>query len=344
VKNSIFPKDSWDRIPPIESGFDPDKLENARRFIDENAPEGRYRVVIVHKGSIVAEWNKGVGADDKLSLTSATKSVLSCILGIAIDEGRILSLDSKLTDYFPEAMDVPEGKGPKPGRYAFEKDRNITLRQLISNTSGYMKPGEEPGEIFHYQSFGMNVINHAIAKSYGYYDIGDPENSLGITRLIDERIRLPIGARWSYSLHNFDLHEEARTNIFGYGTFINSTVADMARLGWLWIRWGRWENEQLVPEYYLREATQTAPDIRAHSSQESWKYGYGFWTNDCARLLPGLPQDSFAASGSFGTAFIWVCPGLELVLAQNPGLYFDKEDTSLNKMPKLLKLVSDAIE
>jgi len=61
-------------------------------------------------------------------------------------------------DYYPEMMDIAEDEGPKPGRYAFEKDWDITFRQLICNTSGYMKPGEEPGKVFHYQTFGMNIL------------------------------------------------------------------------------------------------------------------------------------------------------------------------------------------
>jgi hypothetical protein len=64
-------------------------------------------------------------------LASAAKSIFSCILGIAIADGKLPSADAKIVDYYPEAMDVPEGEGPKPGRYAFEKDRHITFRQLI---------------------------------------------------------------------------------------------------------------------------------------------------------------------------------------------------------------------
>ena len=135
-----------------------------------------------------------------LPLASAAKSVFSCILGIAIREGKIPSADAKVADFYPEAMDISEGEGPKPGRYAFQKDRAITFRQLISNTSGYMKPGEEPGKVFHYQTYGMNILTHAVAKIYGFYDCQDPEGSPGFKQLVDEKLRIPIGASWSYSL------------------------------------------------------------------------------------------------------------------------------------------------
>ena len=225
-----------------------------------------------------------------LSLASAAKSIFSCILGIAIEEGKIQSADDKVINYYPEAFNVQEGEGPKPGRYAFEKDREITFRQLISNTSGYMKPGEEPGKVFHYQTYGMNILTHAIAKIYGLYDVQNPEGSPGFKQLVDEKLRIPIGANWSYSLMNFNLHPKARINIFGYYDGIKATALDMARLGWLWCNRGRWKDKQLVPEEWMREATRTAPDIIANCPKEQWKYGYGFWTNDYSQLWPDLPQ------------------------------------------------------
>ena len=349
-----FPDTQWERIWPGDAGFDPDKLADAKQWLDKRANNGRYRVVIVRGGRFVTEWNHGFnhknrfpllvsvksvllhilgstakpfssdnngtsGRNQHLPLASAAKSIFSCILGIAIQEGKIHSADAKIVDYYPEAMDIPDGEGPKPGRYAFEKDLAITFRQLISNTSGYMKPDEEPGKIFHYQTYGMNILTHAIAKTYGLYDIQDPENSPGFKKLVDEKLRIPIGATWSYQLMNFKLHPKARINIFGYYDGVSASALDMARLGWLWCKRGRWMDRQLVPEAWLREATRTAPDILVNCPKEQWKYGYGFWTNDHSQLWPNLPSDSFAASGA-GGQHIWVCPSLDLVIVQSPGI------------------------
>jgi CubicO group peptidase (beta-lactamase class C family) len=258
-------------------------------------------------------------------------------MGIAIQEGKLPSADARVFDYYPEAMEVPEGEGPKPGRHAFEKDRNITFRQLVSNTSGYMKPGEEPGKVFHYQTYGMNILTHGIAKIYGLYDPRDPEDSPGFQQLIDAKLRIPIGATWSYYLMNFDSHPRARINVFGYYNGVKATAVDMARLGWLWCKWGRWQGKQVIPENWLREATKTAPDIRTNCTRETWKYGYGFWTNDYGQLWPRLPRDSYAASGA-GGQHIWVCPTLDLVVVQSPGLWQDQKENDSG----ILRLVVDA--
>jgi CubicO group peptidase (beta-lactamase class C family) len=334
-----YPGVEWEPVAAPEAGFDPGKLDGARRWLGERVGDRRYRVVVVRGGRLVAEWNHGVGRDEQLWLASATKSIFSCILGIAIEEGQIASADARVADYYPEAMDVPPGEGPKDGRYVFKKDSDITFRQLISNTSGYMKPGEEPGKVFHYQTYGMNILTHAISKTYGLYDIGDPEGSPGFKTLVDERLRIPIGATWGYYLANFDLHPQARIHIFGYYDGVKSSALDMARLGWLWCNWGRWQGRQIIPEPWLREAVQTAPDIRANCPREQWKYGYAFWTNDHGRLWPSLPRDSYAASGA-GSQHIWVCPSLDLVVAQSPGLWENQAENDRG----LLRLLVDACQ
>jgi CubicO group peptidase (beta-lactamase class C family) len=338
----VYPGADWDRVSPTEAGFDPVKLQNAKRWLDETASGvdgGRYRAVIVRGGRLVAEWNHDVGRGEQLRLASATKSIFASILGIVIDEGTISSADARVIDYYPEAMDVPEGEGPKDGRYAFDKDREITFRQLISNTSGYMKPGEEPDKVFHYQTYGMNILTHAIAKAHGLYDIRDPEGSPGFKQLVESRLRIPIGANWGYYLANFDLHPKARIAIFGYYDGVKSSALDMARLGWLWRNWGRWQDQQLIPEAWLREATRVAPAIRANCPREQWQYGYAFWTNEYGELWPSLPRDSYAASGA-GSQHIWVCPSLDLVVTQSPGLWQNQAENETG----LLRLIVDAVK
>ena len=328
----IYPGDQWDTIPPDDAGLDPDTLGAARSWMVQAAGDRPYRVVIVRGGRLVAEWYQGVGRDEQLWMASASKSVFSSMLGIAIEEGRIASADAKLVDYYPEAMDVPEGEGPKPGRYVFAKDRAITFRQVISNTSGYMKPGEEPGQVFHYQTFGMNVPTHAIAKTYGLYDVRDPEGSPGLKALVDDKLRLPVQAAWGYYLNNFQHPPEARTHIWGYYEGVKASALDMARLGWLWLNWGRWRGRQLIPESWLRQATRTAPDIVANCPEDQWQYGYAFWTNDHGRLWQGLPRDSYAAAGA-GSQHVWVCPSLDLVVVQSPGLWEKQEELDDGLLP-----------
>lgn len=330
--DTVFPGAEWQQVEPTDVGIDPDKLDKARKWFDANVGDRVYRVAIIRHGYLVAEWQKGVDVDEQLNMASATKSLFSSVLGIAIGEGKINSADDKLIDYFPQFMDVPEGKGPKPGRFAKSEDRDITFRQLISNTSGYMKPSETPGAQFHYQTFGMNICCHGIEMAYGLYDSCDPDRLGGINKLIAEKIRDRIGGTWTHRYTDFDHPPEAAKNIFGHSARCDASARDMGRMGLLWLHMGRWEDTQVIPAEWIPEATKTAPDIMANCPKEQWRYGYAFWTNDHGQLWPSLPRDSFCAHGA-GAKMIWVCPSLDLIVAQSPGLYEQPSEEDKGAVP-----------
>ncbi|MFC1714392.1 serine hydrolase domain-containing protein [Candidatus Poribacteria bacterium] len=313
----IFPEEHWETVTPEEAGFDGKKLAITQQWLDNHAGDKGYGFAIVRDGYLVVEWNKGIDPAQKLHIASANKSLISNTLGIAIAEGKVNSADDKAVEYFPELMDVPPGEGPKDGRYAFEKDKNITLRQLVCNTSGYMKPGEEPGTVFHYQTNGMHIVTHCIERAYGLYDISDPEGSPKLKTLFEEKIGRQIGADWGYRSGSQKMHARAKQSVFGWGSSISTTARDLARLGWLWCNWGRWKDKQIVPEAWMRETTKVAPDILTHCPEDTWKYGHAFWTNERGGLWPELPQDGFTAAGA-GGHYITVFPGHRLVVVMNP--------------------------
>jgi CubicO group peptidase (beta-lactamase class C family) len=342
-----FPGGEWQRRAPADLGFDAAKLEAVDSWLREiGAEDEPFHFAICRSGYLIAEWNKGVDPHQHQSQASAAKSYYSCILGLAIAEGKLLSADAKVVDYYPQMMDVPPGAGPKEGRHVFEKDRDITFRQLICNCSGYMKPGEDPGKIFHYQTYGMNILTHALATLYGLYDINDPERLPGCAQLIADKIAAPIGGSWSHRYSNFDLHAKARLPIFGYYTQVCSTAYDTLRAGWLWLNYGKWNGVQVVPEAYLRAATQTNPFIKANEPQEQWGYGHGFWVNDYGVEWPDLPRDSFAARGA-GAKLTWMCPSLDLVITQNPGPWehFSRdEETRKERIREILGRIIETLK
>ncbi len=324
---NVFPDKHWEHRDPEDLGLSKTKLDVITGWLQDQAGDKRYRVAVVRGGYLVAEWQNGVTHEQKIGIASAQKSIYSCMLGIAIAEGKIKSADDRVIEYFPEMMEVPDGKGPKPGRYAFEKDRDITLRQLISNTSGYMKPGEMPGKVFHYQSFGMAVLIHAIAKQYGLYDINDPITFPGFGELVDEKICKKIRISFGYDIGNFDYPPGAKASIFGTWTGISSNARDLARIGYLWLNNGKWREQQVIPQDWLEQAVRVAPDILENCPAEEWRYGHGFWTNEYGQMWPDLPRDSYAALGGNSSHIIWVCPSLDLVVVESPSIWSRDDDS-----------------
>jgi CubicO group peptidase (beta-lactamase class C family) len=338
-----FPKESWQTTHPGAVEMDAGKVEKAQRWFAEMMGEGKGRLVIVRSGRVVLEYYHQIEAAAKPGIASAAKSIYSNVLGILISEGRLKSADERVVDYYPEMMDVKEGEGNKPGRHAFEANREITFRHLICNVSGYMKPGEEPGKLFNYQSWGMNILTHALAKIYGLYDVRDPEGSRGFQVLIKEKLADPIGADWEYSCKSpavgDRLSERARLDIFGGYTGVHSTALDLARVGWLWCNGGKWDGKQVVPEKWLKETMAVARDILANCPEEEWMYGHGIWTNAEGQIWPHLPKETVTSSGA-GGHFWTVFPSQELVIVQNPGRAHSG-DRGVMANPELLEMVLD---
>ena len=345
-----FPRKEWNFSKPNEVGINQDKLDKARKFQLEQAGNRPYRILIVRYGKIVAEWNSGIDPAKKAAQASASKSTFSSVLGIAIEEGVIRSENDRVVDYYPEMLDVPSGQGPKKGRYAFTDNEEITFKQLIGNTSGYMKPAEAPGKVFNYQTFGMNVLTHAVASAYSLYKTANPLQGAGFGTLTEWKIRNPIEGSWSWVYKNFKLHTKARIEVFGYMTVYQMTARDMARIGWLWLNRGNWNGAQIIPSDWIDKATKVSDEIIANEPLKRHVYGLGFWCNNQGQVWPDLPSVSFAASGA-GNQHIWVCPSLDLVVVQSPGTYpsrgvFDSDEQIIDRkeMQGLLGRIAESIE
>lgn len=349
--NRSWPGAEWSTTNPEDAGLDRGKLAEAGRWQAESAGDREpYRILISRRGKIAAEWNFLVDPDAAMRQASASKSTYSTVLGIAIAEGVIKSADDRVAEYYPEMMDVPPGTGPKEGRHAFPVNEGITFRQLVGNTSGYMKPGEAPGKVFNYQTFGMNLLTHAVATAYNLYQTSDPERGGGIGTLTEWKVRDPIGGSWSWVWSNFtNLPADARLGVWGYNTAYVMTPHDMARCGLLWMRRGNWNGKQVVPEQWMIEVTRVNKDVLHNAPEEVHMYGLGFWCNDRGKAWPDLPRDCFAALGA-GKQCVWVCPSLDLIVVQSPGTYpqsgnFESAEESSNRrqMQGLLSRIADAV-
>jgi len=345
----VWPGKNWEEADPEELGFDRTKLAKAGRFQAETSVDQPYRILITRHGKIAAEWIFRSDPIAEAHQASASKSTFSSVLGIAIQEGVIRSENDRVADYYPEMLDVAPGEGPKEGRYSFPENEGITFKQLIGNTSGYMKPGETPGKVFNYQTFGMNILTHAIASAYSLYKTSKPEQGAGFGTLTEWKIRNIIDGSWSWKYGNFDMHAKAKLGVFGYMTSYQMNLRDMARMGWLWLNKGNWNGTQVIPKTWMDKATKVSDEILENEPADRHIYGLGFWCNDQGQVWPELPKDSFAASGT-GNQHIWVCPSLDLVVVQSPGIYpsrgsFDSEEHIQDRraMQGLLVRIVDAI-
>jgi CubicO group peptidase (beta-lactamase class C family) len=270
---NTYPTDAWTISTPEEQGLRSELLVEMMAHIRERS----YHIdsiLIVRNGKLVFDayfWP--FSKNQKHIIHSCTKSVMSALIGIAIDKGYIQNVDQPITEFFPDKA-VADFDGLK---------KTITLKNLLTMSSGLkcrdsylyrwsglfemryspdwaqyvldLPMAEAPGEKFEYcngVSYLLSVIIQNKTKmrtlDFARKHLFDP---LGITDI-----------RWAQSPQGVDV---------GYGEMW-LTPHDMARFGWLYLNKGRWENQQIVPSAWVEAST------RGHMPATIFhRYGYQWW-------------------------------------------------------------------
>ncbi len=298
-------------------------------FADRGEPTG----LIIHKGYLIAEWGEPLSVD---MTHSVTKSFLSIVVGLAIDDGLIKNLKDKVRNYVPpiEVYD-PEQKN-RPAELLgqpmllslFETDHNktITWDHLLRQTSDWegtiwgkpewadrpsAKPEEwtsrkrvEAGSTFEYNDVRVNVLALAATNVW----------RKPLPEVLKTRIMNPIGAsttwRWNgyrnswIVLDGHAVQSVSGGGHWGGGMFINAY--DMARFGLLGLHKGNWNGKQLISEKWVTQSLTPTP--------AQTNYGFMNWyLNTDKKLLPSAPSTAFVHLGN-GTNMIYVDPEHELVI------------------------------
>ena len=263
---------------------------------------GKPAGLVIRKGYIVASW----GDIERVDMTfSVTKSYLSTIAGLAIDQGRIRSTSEKVSRY------VWDG--------SFESPHNskITWEHLLNQSSDWSgelfgqqdwadrPPREgsiddwknrklaEPGTVYEYNDIRVNLLAYSLLQVW----------RKPLPQVLKEYIQDPIGAsstwRWfGYSnswvtMDGLQVQSVSGGGHFGGGLFIHAM--DQARYGLLFLRKGKWKNKQLLSEKWIQQAFAPSPANKA--------YGY-LWWNNSDQSLKGAPKELYYAVGYGGNYII----------------------------------------
>jgi Beta-lactamase len=298
-------------------------------FADRGEPTG----LIIYKGYIVAAW----GEPGRCDMThSVTKSFLSSVVGLAVDSGLIRSVNDTVAAYVPpiepftwgETYKAPAeyGKPEMLTPFASAHNRTITWNDLLRQTSDWEgtlwdkpewadRPDADakswttrarytPGTRYEYNDVRVNALALAATSVWR-----QPLPVVLKTRLMDK-----IGAsttwRWTgyrnswIVLDGQPVQSVSGGGHWGGGMFINAY--DMARFGLLTLRKGKWENEQILSEKWIQQATTPTP--------VKTDYGYmNYFLNTDKKFLPDAPATAFAHIGN-GTNMVYVDPENDIVM------------------------------
>ena len=262
-------------------------------------------LVIVRHGLVALEraYHQGelVATSD---VKSVTKSIISALVGIALREGYLTSLDQRIEEFLPEYVLTADD----------QRKRAISLRHLLTLRSG-LKWDERSAECWPALVVSSNWIEHGLRLPRLY-----PPGEVFTYSTLDAHLLSAILSRAT----GMDMLTFANRYLFGPlgcvittwqndpqgyqigGTGLHLAPRDLAKVGYLYLRRGRWEDSQLLPEDYLSASTcvQVTPQEGVYALAA---YGYLWWV---ARIGA---CECFYALG-YGGQLVCVIPEVDIVM------------------------------
>jgi CubicO group peptidase (beta-lactamase class C family) len=308
----------------VEDTFESDPLiEDLDTFINETSTQA---LLVVEDDTLLYEqYGEGVQRDSIVTSFSAAKSFGSTLVGVAIDQGYIGSVNDPITMYIPELADRDVGfeqitihdllkmsSGIKYVEFPFlNGDDALTyyhpdLRQLALNNTEII---DQPGEYFLYNNYHPLLIGIILERA-----TGQP-----VAEFFEQNIWQQIGteypASWSLDEAGFEKMESG----------INARAIDFAKFGRLLLHNGEWEGQQVISNQWISQSIQDqghpaayydtsfGPEIR--DAAEGGYYQYMWYGLD----REAGPVDFYAA-GKYGQ-IIYVSPQANLVIVRNGETY-----------------------
>jgi CubicO group peptidase (beta-lactamase class C family) len=280
---TYWPTQGWRTSTPEEQGFDSAKL--ADELLDLQEKNVRIDSLLIARNGYVVLDAYFYPYDNSIphKLASVTKSVMTTLIGMAVDQG-VIQLDQPMVSFFAE----------REIANLDDRKEKITLRHLVSMRNGFAsgcltgdeatlnamrsnpdwmqaaldrRMAEEPGSEFCYDSPGMHLLSAIL------------QEATGMTALEFARKNLfePLGIQEVY------WQSDPQGYTHGWGD-LYLKPGDAAKIGYLWLNQGVWEGKQIV------SANWVADSVMAYSIAGADSYGYGWWVSD----------DSYYASGRGG--------------------------------------------
>lgn len=185
----------------------------------------------------------------------------------------------------------------------------IMLSDDVVEASIGQPMAKEPGEEFNYNEGGSHLLSAVLTKTTGQSALAYAHENLfgplGIDSAPDATIEADPANLQRFERAGFVWADDGRGHSMG-GFGLKLTTRDMAKLGYLYLQDGRWEESQIVPRGYLRASTREQVETEVETGYGTAGYGYLWWT----REVEGYR--AFYASG-YGGQFIYVIPELDLV-------------------------------
>lgn len=311
-----YPDTTWMQYAtPEEAGWSSEGIDKARAFADSL---GSKAVMLIYNGAIVTEWGR---TQDLAPIASIRKSLLSALIGIAVDEGRI-DTTSTLADFGIDDISPLSEEEKKASVYHLLTTSSGVFHKAAAEPPALQKPergSSKPGEQWFYNNWDFNVL----ATIY------ENETGTRIFDAFDEQIARHTGMEdyhpdWgSYRL------QPGRSEHPAYDLWMSAR--DMARFGLLYLSNGRWNDHQIVPADWVEASGRVHKKI---PGEHAAGYGLSWW-------IPAGPLEKYGAYHASGTGnqLITILPGLNIVFVQRASSVLDDGVFGLDAREILYRLI-----
>lgn len=303
---AYWPTTGWQSSLPEEQGIHSDKLADLLLAIRKNDVQ-IHSLTIVQNGYMVADATfypyDGRTIHD---VASVTKSVMTTLIGIAVDQGN-LDLDDKMVSFFPDRT-IANLDARKEA---------ITVRHLVSMTSGLqcVRDGREGDSAIEMQR-SPDYVQYALDLPVAYepgsqFIYCSPAISLLSPILQQATGMTTLAFAQQYLFEPLGIHDvlwdtDPQGYYRGWGD-LSLHPHDMAKLGLLFLQEGRWEDRQIISRRWVKAASVVQSETPAGED----RYGYGWW------LAPDL-EGVYRAEGRNGQ-YIYILPDWNMLIVTTGG-------------------------
>ena len=259
-------------------------------------------VVVIKNGFLIDEYYKDEQDKDTVfRFASCSKSFSGALIGVAIEQGYISGIDTKLSEFLPQILE---------DNSSYKQE--IAIEHLLTHTSGIEWYEWNGGNSFREFTRSENWIEHILGQrmvakpgTYFSYTTGGSHLLAVVLEKATGKSALEFGRETVFEPLGMD-SVQWRADPQGFidgGNGISMTARDAAKFGQLYLNGGKWHDEQIIPASWVESSTTTQD---AGPGGRSGSYGYQWWI----RSFGGY--DAYYAMGH-GGQFIFVVPELELV-------------------------------
>lgn len=302
-------------------GLNSTKIINLiNRIENKTYPEIHSLLIVKNDSLIVEKYFNGSNHHNLHTLQSVSKSFTSAIIGIALEQGVINSLDAKILSYFPQYTSIENMNNWKKEikikdlltmrsgtDYAegFTNSPHDQLNRLSRGWDGFYLNRlmlSEPGTRFNYDSGGVILLSSILKNACDMHaDI-----------FADQYLFPQLGITERNWYKNAEGHPHT-----GGGLYLKPT--DMIKLGMLYLHKGMWKGHQLIPESWVNKSFEMHVDLGPVFRGDPYIKGYGYlWWILKPATKSKTNQYVYAAMGALGQ-YIFVVPEYNMVVAVTGG-------------------------